>query len=203
MGYSGILPQAIKGNRLIEEGRRLSKSVPQLPFINKLAPKIERAGVVKRLSPSMNKNRTFVSRKPKPNNFNYMGSDIIQFSNKDMSATPPPMPYPYYPYPPQPMQSMQSMPNQARSPVYVQSPPVPADYYRNYQLPMDDIGDPRLELSRSSEARKRIGEGRGLSNVALNTSRETRQWLNTGNSVAREARGTLRYLKIKPEDLGF
>lgn len=182
MPYSGVLPQAIKGNKLIQQGVRMPKSVPQIPFKGAVAPKIERAGVVKRLSPSMSKQRTFTSR----SKFNFM--------DEGANFQYPYPPAPYYPPPgyPTPQPQMQPMP----------PPPQPRavqGYPYAYPSPYNPMPSPRpltvAEAEQMAEPRRRVAETRATYNSGVNTSKEVRNWLSTINSSNREVRSNLRFLR--------
>lgn len=192
MAYSGVLPKIIKGNELIKAGKRLPKAVPQIPFMGTAANKIERANVARRLSPSMSKQKTFLT---KDRSFSYMGN-TANFE----------LPY-SYPYNPAPYTVNQlpgyasPAPNRPISPVY--APQSYPNYPPNpYPSPMSTApSEPYIttpEVYAETEGRRRIDSGRGVYNSRLNTASEARKWTQTATSANRELRTNLRFLGMTP-----
>jgi hypothetical protein len=186
MTYQGILPQVIKQNELISEGKRFSNSVPQIPFNGITSPKIKRAGVAKRLSPSMSKEKTFV----KHGKFSYM-EDTADFAGEM------PYSYPYNPAPFDPRQSPYYTRPQPNQPL-----PYPQPYSGNYpeeQYPKPYISTP--EVYSQTEGRRKFDSRRQAYNSGVNTSREARRWITTANTSNNELRSNLKFLGINGRQL--
>lgn len=176
---STIGPNRLAPNKLIQAGKRMTQSVPQMAFNGVVAPKIKRAGINKRISTNPLIKRTFshmdnVVEFNKEENYMYYDKGMVYFT-----ATPVKKKKKLTDYTPEefaklPPEVRQRLLEEAQGEAAGISSDAPILTPEQRRIQQQDRLDREQNLSK-------VREARGWINTIGNTGREIRSWGNTFN----------------------